>query len=54
MNYKKLIHCEECEADFTIGHDLDENSYVLKHCVFCGEELEEECEDDFGDDSDEW
>ena len=40
----KLIVCENCEAEFRIKHDLDENYYSVRFCVFCGSELTEELE----------
>ena len=42
----KLIVCEECEAEFRIKHNLDEYYYYVKFCVFCGDSLEEELEDE--------
>ena len=42
----KLIVCESCEAVYKIKHDLDETYYVLKYCIFCGEPLSEELEDE--------
>ena len=42
----KLIVCENCEAEFRIKHDLDENYYSVRFCVFCGSELTEELEDE--------
>ena len=42
----KLIVCEECEAEFRIKHGMDEHYYSVKFCVFCGDELAEELEDE--------
>ena len=42
----KLIVCESCEAVYKIKHDLDETYYVMKYCIFCGESLSEELEDE--------
>ena len=38
--------CTKCEAEFIIGHNMDQFNYIVKHCVFCGEELEVEMEDE--------
>ena len=47
--YQKVIACESCDAEFTIKHDMMEESYIVSFCPFCGEDvlLEE-------DDSNEW
>ena len=42
----KLIVCEECDAEFRIKHAMDEHYYSVKFCVFCGDELAEELEDE--------
>jgi len=39
----KLIVCEECDR---IKHAMDEHYYSVKFCVFCGDELAEELEDE--------
>jgi hypothetical protein len=46
---RKFIHCEECEGDYTVGHEMSDSYYEIKFCVFCGEELEEEFTDDLGE-----
>ena len=47
--FQKVIACESCDAEFTIKHDMMEESYIVSFCPFCGEDvlLEE-------DESDEW
>jgi hypothetical protein len=30
------VQCDECHASCTIEHDLDENSYEVEKCPFCG------------------
>lgn len=38
------LDCPECEASFTILHDMDSKSYGIGYCPFCGEDIN--CEDD--------
>ena len=38
--------CEVCEAEFIIGHNMNQNHYIITYCAFCGEELEAEMEDE--------
>ena len=38
--------CEVCEAEFIIGHHMNQHHYIVKYCTFCGEELEAEMEDE--------
>ena len=42
----KLVVCESCEAEFSIKHTMDEMYYRISYCVFCGEDLNEELEDE--------
>ncbi len=46
----KVIACEDCEAEFHIKYDMDENLYKVLYCPFCGEELSDD--DEFEDDID--
>ena len=39
---KKIIYCNNCEAEFTIKHNMDDEYYEIKYCPFCGEELDED------------
>ncbi len=32
------LFCEECSAEFTIGHDMG-TSYIAHFCTFCGNEI---------------
>lgn len=32
--------CFSCDAVFTVDHDLDTEYYKIKHCPFCGTEME--------------
>jgi hypothetical protein len=45
----KNFVCLSCEAEFKIKHDLDDHLYVVKHCCFCGDQLEDEESYDFDD-----
>lgn len=33
------FNCHECEADYTISHDMDERMYQPNFCQFCGTEI---------------
>lgn len=43
----KMIVCLYCEAEYNIKHSMDENSYMVAFCPFCGEDLENSEEYDF-------
>jgi len=43
--YQKVIACESCNAEFTIKHDMMEESYIVSFCPFCGEDILIEEED---------
>lgn len=30
--------CDECQATYTIEHDLEEDLYEIEYCPFCGTE----------------
>jgi rRNA maturation endonuclease Nob1 len=34
--------CLECEAEFKIKFDMDDERYKVRFCPFCGAEIEEE------------
>lgn len=38
----KIFTCLECEAEFTIRHDMDDDHYMVEYCPFCGVELDDE------------
>ena len=40
MAQKIEIHCESCDAVFTVEHELDDQAYVPRACVFCSEPIE--------------
>ena len=42
----KLIVCDSCEAEYQIKHNLNERYYVIQYCIFCGEILSDELEDE--------
>ncbi len=52
----KLYVCESCEAEFSVKHHMDDIYYIVSYCLFCGEELSEEFEDEIEewDDENEW
>lgn len=41
--------CYSCDAVFLVEHDLDDDYYKVKHCPFCGTEIETEEEVDWSD-----
>lgn len=36
---KIIFSCQECEADYTILHDMDPRMYQPDFCQFCGTEI---------------
>ena len=46
---KYNLDCPECEASFTVLHDMDSKSYGIGYCPFCGEGIN--CEDDNEDEN---
>lgn len=49
----KIIVCLYCEAEFQMKHSMDEISYNIVFCPFCGEDLEKEEEYDLYDEEEE-
>lgn len=44
---KKInLSCDECEASFTITHDMSIQHYIPEYCPFCGETLQDEDRDE--------
>ena len=39
---QQTIACDTCNAEFTIKHDMLEQSYFVTFCTFCGEDIKEE------------
>ena len=39
---QQTIACDTCNAEFTIKHDMLEQSYFVTFCPFCGEDINEE------------
>ena len=39
---KKIIYCNNCEAEFTIKHNMDEEYYEILYCPFCKHEIEKD------------
>ena len=46
---RKIISCEECDAEFTVRHGMSEHHYEITYCVFCGASIPEDNEDDLYD-----
>ena len=50
---RKEVLCRSCDAVFRIQHNMEEHWYSVKHCPFCGEELNSsDNEDELYDDED--
>ena len=43
---KRIIICESCDAEFKISHSMVNRLYNIKHCPFCGDDLDEDNEDE--------
>jgi len=37
-----LVSCNSCKSEFECFYDMDENHYIIAHCVFCGSEISED------------
>ena len=51
---RKIISCEECDAEFTVRHVMSEHHYEVTYCVFCGASIPEDNEDDLYDEEEEY
>ena len=51
---RKIIFCEECDAEFTVGHSMSTKHYQVQYCCFCGTEIAEDNEDDLYDDEEDY
>jgi transcription elongation factor Elf1 len=49
MVIDKEYECNGCNAVFLVDHDMDDKYYIVTHCPFCGEGIEQE-EYDFDSD----
>lgn len=38
----KTYFCTDCDAEFMMKHDMDEDYYKVTMCPFCGAEVETE------------
>ena len=38
---KKFV-CDECDAEFTVHYDLDEDFYEVHFCPFCSAQIDKE------------
>lgn len=43
---RKHYNCDQCDADFKINHDLDEEYYEVHFCPFCGAQINDEDDED--------
>ena len=51
---RKIISCEECDAEFTVQHTMSDRHYQAMYCVFCSAEIPEDNEDDLYDEEEEY
>ena len=51
---RKIISCEDCDAEFTVRHTMSDRHYQVKYCVFCGSEIPEDNEDDLYDEEEDY
>lgn len=40
MTKSKLYDCAECGSSFRVLHEMDSTFYSIRHCPFCGDELD--------------
>ena len=43
---KKLLYCDECDLEFRVHFGMSDSYYHAKHCVFCGNEINRDEEDE--------
>jgi|ETNmetMinimDraft_3_1059899.scaffolds.fasta_scaffold582049_2 uncharacterized Zn finger protein len=43
------IYCPNCKSEAEIEHEMDTNYYLICHCSFCGEEIDEDLIEDLDD-----
>ena len=36
---KKVLYCPDCDVEFTVRFGMSDSHYTARHCVFCGEEI---------------
>ena len=46
-------HCTECQSECEIYSEMEDHYYAVKHCPFCGAELDEHQVEEVADE-DEW
>ena len=39
---QQTVACDTCNAEFSIKHDMLEQTYIISFCPFCGEDINEE------------
>ncbi len=39
---KRSYHCDHCEADFKISHQMEEEYYEVNFCPFCSAQIDDE------------
>ena len=43
---KKLLYCDECDLEFKVQFGMSDSHYHAMHCVFCGNEINTDDEDE--------
>lgn len=36
------VFCAGCRSESEVEHDMDTNYYLINHCPFCGDEVDED------------
>ena len=49
-----VLCCDECDAQFTIEHEMSEEHYKPRYCCFCGSEIIDDNMDDRITINEEW
>ena len=42
LSMKRSYHCDHCEADFKIFHQMEEEYYEVNFCPFCCAQIDDE------------
>ena len=42
MKMRKSYYCDQCEADFKISHQMEEEYYEVNFCPFCSAQIDDE------------
>lgn len=51
---KKVLYCDDCDVEFKVQFGMSQRHYHAKHCVFCGEEINIDDEDEVEEEYEEY